>query len=1048
MKKRFLSFLTAFTLLCGLLPGAAAVSDISGHWAKTQISLLSGKGIMVGNGSGIYRPDQSITRSEFAALINRTFGFAKEDNSVTFSDISGGKSWKSEAINRAAAFGYMLGSNGKAYPDNKISRQEAATMLIRVLKLPLETGNTDFKDDVSIASWAKDYIATAEKYGIFTAMPSGNFEPASNLSRAQAATILVRAMGELYNKAGRYEGGSISGNATISTSDITLQNTTVSGNLYLTEGIGEGTVKLINVTVNGMVFVSGGGEGSGVIAENCTFGGDVSVLYPNKYLSGVRFAVGGSTSVKRLAVKAPAVIDSASLLAGAAGISGLTIDKSCTSLGLAGKFGEIALEDPATALSIDNGIINKLTLSNSTSLNKYQVTVLEKGVISNLNLNSPTAVSGAGSVDAVSVSSADCTIGAETNVNINKITLINGMSIKVGSNTLMPYGESAELSNIVIKSDSSSEDEIPMDKFSPSGRAFSAYSDAKSVRVYPYAKDGVETEIKVNGKTVKSGSFVTADTSAKGAVITLQVTSPDKNSAIYTITMAELVEAKLSALSVYNSDNKISTFLQPAFDPDETEYTVYTSGTNIKISATADKGQSVGIDGSDAKADTASKTIILVSSKISVDITATNSVGQSKTYTVNLMKKQTGGAIYRSGSTEGVGNKAEWTVKLNSPSEGDTFSIDDKTFTVGDRKNGSEQISVSNALSDIAKEYANNTKFNVSADTDKKTLTFENKTPGSLSTSIPVTCNIGTVTKKDGVIRKNGITTLAVTSLPKSGGDPVEININDKAYRLCPLASDVSDSCDISMAGVTTTAQAATLLEKKLSNSTTGGFSTSLSGSSIVISAGEIDAPEIECDNSYFTVKMTQGNAATSETYTIKFDEINEGQLISITVDSDSTDFEAHDNILISEDSAAEDVSKAFLISGKFDVSTDGRNTLRFQSKILGSAGNSLALKTSGLCVSKAEQTIFGKDTKLGSAILTVSKTPKYGDVLKIDSKAYIFTDDPDTDNGIDISDAGTAAEVAKAIRQAIGDSAKVTYDKINIASESAEAPEVSFISS
>ena len=48
-------------------------------------------------------------------------------------------------------------------------------------------------------------------------MPSGNFEPTSYLTRAQAATILTRAMGELYNESGTYEGGEFSGNVTINT---------------------------------------------------------------------------------------------------------------------------------------------------------------------------------------------------------------------------------------------------------------------------------------------------------------------------------------------------------------------------------------------------------------------------------------------------------------------------------------------------------------------------------------------------------------------------------------------------------------------------------------------------------------------------------------------------------------------------------------------------------------------------------------------------------------------------------------------------------------
>ncbi|MCX7615600.1 MAG: S-layer homology domain-containing protein, partial [Clostridiales bacterium] len=233
MFKRFASAFLAICLITSILPGAFA-SDIGSHWAKNDILLLSKKGIMTGDGKGNYRPDAKITRAEFAALLNRTFGYLKEGD-IRFSDVTYNNDWKSQAITRAATFGYMLGSDGKANPNGMISRQEASAMLVRILRLPIkETGSTGFKDESSIATWAKNYIATAAKYGIVTAMPNGNFDPASSLSRAQAATFISRAMGELYNKAGSYTGSELSGNVTINTPGVTLENTTIEGNLYLT----------------------------------------------------------------------------------------------------------------------------------------------------------------------------------------------------------------------------------------------------------------------------------------------------------------------------------------------------------------------------------------------------------------------------------------------------------------------------------------------------------------------------------------------------------------------------------------------------------------------------------------------------------------------------------------------------------------------------------------------------------------------------------------------------------------------------------------------
>ena len=96
--------------------------------------------------------------------------------------------------------------------------------------------------------------------------PDGSFQPTKAIARAEALSVLDRAVGTLYSRAGTYgpfQGTVvIEGNVTINTPGVTLQNTTITGNLYLTEGIGAGDVTLDGVTVQGITKIAGGGRDS------------------------------------------------------------------------------------------------------------------------------------------------------------------------------------------------------------------------------------------------------------------------------------------------------------------------------------------------------------------------------------------------------------------------------------------------------------------------------------------------------------------------------------------------------------------------------------------------------------------------------------------------------------------------------------------------------------------------------------------------------------------------------------------------------------------
>ena len=96
-------------------------------WYTKYVGVLAGKGIMAGYPDGEFKPDQMITRAEFAAVATL---FAKEANGgKTFSDVPKGY-WAEKNIATAAEYGWITGySDGTFVPAGYITRGEAATIV-------------------------------------------------------------------------------------------------------------------------------------------------------------------------------------------------------------------------------------------------------------------------------------------------------------------------------------------------------------------------------------------------------------------------------------------------------------------------------------------------------------------------------------------------------------------------------------------------------------------------------------------------------------------------------------------------------------------------------------------------------------------------------------------------------------------------------------------------------------------------------------------------------------------------------------------------------
>ena len=247
------------------LPQRENLTDIGGHWAEREINKWLSQSLVGGYADGTFKADHQLTRAEFVAMVNRAFGY-KQSDPLRFTDVLA-EDWYAADVAKAVATGYINGyPDGTFQPNQPISRQEVAAVLTRILSLQggSEESLYKYQDQAEIPFWSLAAINAISENGYMGGYLDGTFQPTKALTRAEAISVLDRAVGVLYNQAGTYGSllttTTIEGNVTITTPGTILKNVLITGNVYLTEGIEVGQVILDNVQIQGTVKISGGTE--------------------------------------------------------------------------------------------------------------------------------------------------------------------------------------------------------------------------------------------------------------------------------------------------------------------------------------------------------------------------------------------------------------------------------------------------------------------------------------------------------------------------------------------------------------------------------------------------------------------------------------------------------------------------------------------------------------------------------------------------------------------------------------------------------------------
>lgn len=398
--------LLACVLLLGLLPQLPRQAGAA--YTDSYLQQMVDWGFMRGDISGNLRPDNPISRAEFVTVINRALGYEKLGGDP-FQDVPD-SAWYAEDVDIAYTEGYISGTSKTTFsPDSSITREEAAIILTRNLMLQPDTGeNTSFTDSRELSEWSRGYIATAARYGLVNGYPDGSFRPKNQITRGEAAILVVKAVGTPVQTAGVHSLGSTWGNVTITSSGVTLRDTVVGGNLYITGGVDLGEITLENVTVLGEIVISGGGVSEGgddsIVLRNVNAPKLIVDNIPNQQIS---IRVEGDGVIEHTSVRTDAYLDDRT--PAGYGLSRIALEgEDGLSLNLAGNVKEVTNLTPKSSIGVASGHVDTINVDEKAT--DSTLNIASGAEVDNVNLDVATSVTGDGDIGHLTVNAPGSTV--------------------------------------------------------------------------------------------------------------------------------------------------------------------------------------------------------------------------------------------------------------------------------------------------------------------------------------------------------------------------------------------------------------------------------------------------------------------------------------------------------------------------------------------------------------------------------------------------------------------------------------------------------------
>ncbi len=193
--KADVTYIAMFTDAEGNLVSA---DEIGGGTVRPPVHLTDDHILyMIGDDKGNFNPDKEMTRAETAMVFYRLLDDATDVTTGDFADVTADQ-WFATAVYTLAANDIITGyADGTFKPDNAVTRAEFATIAARFKDMAV--GSKTFTD-VPAEHWAQPYIASAYENNLIHGYPDGSFKPDNAIIRSEGATIVNALLNRVADK--------------------------------------------------------------------------------------------------------------------------------------------------------------------------------------------------------------------------------------------------------------------------------------------------------------------------------------------------------------------------------------------------------------------------------------------------------------------------------------------------------------------------------------------------------------------------------------------------------------------------------------------------------------------------------------------------------------------------------------------------------------------------------------------------------------------------------------------------------------------------------
>ncbi|RHW39962.1 hypothetical protein D1B33_03705 [Lysinibacillus yapensis] len=193
--KFFATTATAALVASAIVPVASAAdlkdfNNVS-SWAQEAVQYLTDNNILQGDQNGYFNPTGTLTRAQAAEVLYKALGL-EATGTEDFSDVAPGQ-WFYDAVVATSPELFEGMGNGKFKPQDKLTRAQAAKVIVLAYGLEGEADLSKFRDAATVPGWATEYFSTAVANGVINGKGT-RLAPQDEISRQEFATMVYRTI--------------------------------------------------------------------------------------------------------------------------------------------------------------------------------------------------------------------------------------------------------------------------------------------------------------------------------------------------------------------------------------------------------------------------------------------------------------------------------------------------------------------------------------------------------------------------------------------------------------------------------------------------------------------------------------------------------------------------------------------------------------------------------------------------------------------------------------------------------------------------------------